>query len=120
MVAGVINLLTAIIHLIGGQIDLVNPLLNSDLSIQQKGEFVGVWHMVSILLCFTSYLILRAAFQKTTDSQSEQLKPIAILYLLCGLPFIISSIYFGIFAPQWILLMPVGGLILLGIKRVYT
>jgi hypothetical protein len=116
-IAGVINLITALIHSIAGQMDLVIPLSNSNLEMQQKAEWTGVWHIVTILLFYTSYMILKVGFGKTDQSNSLQLKPLGMLYVLSGIPFIVSSIYFYVFAPQWVLLMPIGLLILLGMKK---
>lgn len=116
-IAGIINLFTALIHLIAGQMDLVNPLLNGGLSVQQKGEWMGVWHMVTILLFFTSYIIIKADFGKLEAKSIPQLQMIGWLYILLGVPFIVSSIWFGVFAPQWILLMPIGGLVLMTLRK---
>ena len=116
-IAGIINLITAIIHVIGGQVDLVNPLLDSNMTGQAKGELVSVWHMVTILLFLTSYIIIKVGFGKGKPLDLNLLKAIGVLYVLMGLPFIISSLWYGIFAPQWILLMPIGILILIGIKK---
>jgi len=115
-VAGIINLVTAMVHLVAGQIDLVVPLVNSNLEIQAKGEFVAVWHMITILLFLTAFLLLKAGFGKSQDP--TPLKSIGMLYILFGIPFIFSSIWFSIFAPQWILLMPIGIFTLLGIRKV--
>lgn len=116
--AGIINLITGLVHLIAGQMDLVNPLINSNLSVQQRAEWIGVWHIVTIFLLFTSYLFLRAGFVEVSNSNLQQLKPYAVLYMLIGLPFIVSSIYFSVLAPQWILLMPIGTLLLIGLRKV--
>ncbi len=116
-IAGCINLFTAVLHLIAGQVDLVNPLMNSNLALQEKGEITSAWHIVTILLFFTSYIILRHAFSNENGRSIQQLKDLAFLYLLCGLPFIIISLILGIFAPQWILLMPIGVLILLEVRK---
>jgi len=111
--AGIITLLTAFVHLIGGQMDLVNPLHNSNLEIQQKAEWIGVWHTITVFLFYTSYLIIRAGFTTPLGN----LKQIGILYILIGIPFIVSSIFYSVFAPQWILLIPIGVLLLLGVKK---
>lgn len=115
--AGIINLTTALIHLAVGQMDLVQPLHNSNLDVQQKAEWIGVWHLVTVLLFFTSFLILKAGFGTVKKSQAEQLKAFGMLYILAGVPFIISSFYFSVLAPQWILLMPVGVLLLVGLRK---
>lgn len=116
-IAGIINLITVFIHLIGGQMDLVNPLIYSNLEVQQKTEWVGVWHMVTIFLFATTYLILKVGFTKTKVSNLQNLKFLGMIYVLMGIPFIISSMYFSVLAPQWILLMPIGILLLLGLKK---
>ncbi len=113
-IAGVLNLLTAFLHLFGGQIDLVNPLLDSALEVQKKSEWLGAWHMVTILLFFTSYLIIKGGFSKSNNSDPRLLRTVGIFYILTGIPFIATSIYFSVFAPQWVLLMPIGILLLFG------
>jgi hypothetical protein len=116
-IAGIINLITALVHLIAGQTDLVNPLNDSNLEIQQKAEWIGVWHIMSALLFFTSYMVLKAGFRKVDKSQLRQLKPFGVLYILAGVPFILSSLYFSVLAPQWILLTPIGILLILGLQK---
>ncbi len=116
-IAGIVNLITALVHLVAGQMDLVNPLINTSLNVQQRAEWIGVWHIVTILLLFTSYLFLRAGFIEVRNSNLQQLKPIAVLYILIGLPFIVSSVYYSVFAPQWILLMPIGILLIIGLRK---
>ncbi len=116
-IAGIVNLFGAILHTIGGQIELVNPLLDSNISMQQKGELTGAWHIVTILLFLTSFLILRMGFKKVANQSKEQLKSIAILYLLSAIPFIITSYWYGVFALQWVLLMPIGILLLVGLQK---
>jgi len=111
------NLFTAFLHLIGGQIDLVNPLLDSSITTQQKGELTGAWHIVTILLFFTAFIILQSGFKNKDLQNSQQLKSLAIFYILSGVPFIAISVWLGIFAPQWILLMPIGILLLLGLQK---
>ncbi len=113
-IAGLLNLFTAFLHLFGGQIDLVNPLLDSALEVQKKSEWLGAWHMVTILLFFTSYLIIKTGFSKSNNSDPRLLRTVGIFYILTGIPFIVTSIYFSVFAPQWVLLMPIGILLLFG------
>ncbi|WP_242205483.1 hypothetical protein [Aestuariivivens insulae] len=116
-ITGIVNLFGPILHTIGGQIELVNPLLDSNISIQQKRELTGAWHIVTILLFLTSYIILRIGFKKDSTQEKELLKPIAILYILSGIPFIITSYIYGVYALQWILIMPIGFLPLMGLQK---
>jgi hypothetical protein len=116
-IAAIINVGSALVHTILGQVDLVNPLLESNLSTQVKGEWVGVWHIVTIILFATSIPLLKAAFKKIENSQIDLLKFIAWLYILFALAFIVVSIWYFIFAPQWVLLLPIGLLTLIGLKK---
>ena len=60
IIAGVLNLLTFFVHLIGGQIDLVNPMINTSLSIAKSSQLVGAWNMVTITLLATSFVLILA------------------------------------------------------------
>lgn len=39
-IAGIINLITTFVHLIAGQMDLVGPLLRSNLEVPKKAEWI--------------------------------------------------------------------------------
>lgn len=117
-IAGFINLFTAFVHLVGGQLDLVNPMLDSDLLDQAKTEWLACWHVITVLLFGTSYILLRSAFRPAIDSRKELLKTIGYLYLFISIPFVISSFWMGAFAPQWILLIPIGLLTIFGIRKI--
>lgn len=116
-IAGILNLCVALLHLIGGQLDLINPLLESNINIQEKAELIGVWHIVTVLLFYTSYYLLKVGFGRRISDCISLLRHVGVLYLLIGFPFIIVSLYYSVLAPQWILLVPIGGLILMGIKK---
>ena len=115
--AGIVNLFTALLHTIGGQIELVNPMLKSNLENQTKAEWFGVWHMITIILFLSSYLVLKNAIIEFQNRQTELMKYIGILYILLSIPFCISSIVHKLLAPQWILLLPIGILLYLGTKK---
>lgn len=115
-IAAAVNTLTAFIHLVLGQIDLVNPLSKSDLLISQKAEWTGVWHIVTIVLFFSSYQLIKQAFSKK-ESDYNLILNWGILYILFGIPFLYSSLVYKTLAPQWILLMPIGMLLLFVVRR---
>ena len=50
IIAGILNLMTFFLHLIGGQVDLVNPMMETSLSLEKSTQLVGAWHMVTIIL----------------------------------------------------------------------
>jgi len=118
IIAGLINLLTAFVHTIGGQFDLVKPLLSTELNVQAKSEWMGVWHMITIFLFLTSFYLLRSGFGKSKADDSSSIKLIGILYCLISIPFIVSSIYFKTFAPQWVILLPIGMLSIIGLRKI--
>ncbi len=117
LIAGGINFFTAILHTLGGQMSLVNPLIESNISAQAKAEWFGAWHMVTIILFFTSYLVIKNGLQNVQNRQTELIKYIGYLYIALAFPFIVSSILHSLLAPQWILLLPIGFLIYCGTKK---
>jgi hypothetical protein len=118
IISGLINLFTFLLHVIGGQISLINPLLDSNLELQVKTELLGVWHMVTIILFITSIILLYWGFKQNKKSNIELLSFIGYLYILFSVPFVIISIIYGLLVPQWILLLPIGILTIIGIKKI--
>jgi len=117
IIAAILNLLTAVVHTIGGQLDLVNPLLKSNLTEQAKTEWLGAWHMITIFLFATTYYLIKCSFLKNQNPNIGVIKSIGIMYILISIPFIISSIIMQCFAPQWIVLLPIGIMSLLGLNN---
>jgi len=115
LTASVLAFTTAIIHLYQGQLDLINPLLESELSSQIKTELLGVWHMISLLLLATAGVYLFFAIKNLPSSITLCL--LSNLYFAFGLVFIGVSLFTGNFAPQFILLIPIGFFGLIGIKK---
>ncbi len=115
LVAAFINTLTALLHLIGGQLELIRPLLDSNLPWQAKTELLGVWHMVTVFLFATSIVYWRAGTQP--QNKLEVVAFISYLYLLFGGIFVACSIYAALLAPQFILLIPIGLLGLVGKQK---
>ncbi len=117
IIAGILNLFTFFLHLIGGQLDLVNPMLDSNLTIEINSQLVGVWNMVTIILVATSYILLKAGFKQKYTANLELLTFIGYLNLSFCLPFVLSGFYYGLLVPQWIFFLPIGVLTLLGLKK---
>ncbi len=118
LIAGIIALLTAIVHTIGGQLDLINPLIQSSVNNQVELELIAVWHMVTAFLFVSAFIFLRAARQVKWQQQLPAF--LGILYLLFSISFVVVSTVYGRFAPQWILLLPVGILALWGRPKPVT
>jgi len=117
IIGGIINLFTAFLHFIGGQMTLINPLNNSNLELQVKTELLGVWHMGTIILFLTSFLLLYFGFKQGKNLPKELIKFIGYIYILFSVAFIVVSIINFQLAPQWTLLLPIGVLALVGIRK---
>lgn len=117
ILAGTLNLLTFFLHLIGGQLDLINPMVETALSIEKSSQLVGAWNMVTIILLATSYILLMAGFGKKYSTNIELIKLTGYLNLSFCFPFIIASFYYGLLVPQWIFFLPIGLFIILGINK---
>ncbi len=117
MIAGIVNLATALLHTIGGQFDLVNPMLQANLADQAKAEWLGAWHMITIILFLSSYAILVNARKGFECKQIELMRFIGAAYILFAIPSGVSSIAYQVLAPQWILLLPIGVLVIGGVNQ---
>ncbi|WP_237274822.1 hypothetical protein [Tenacibaculum ovolyticum] len=117
IIAGVLNLITFFMHLIGGQIELVNPMIETSLSLDKNSQLVGAWHMVTIILLVTSYVLLSAGFGKKYATNSEMIKSIGYLNLSFCLPFILTGFYYSLLVPQWILFLPIATLTFIGVNK---
>lgn len=117
IIAGFVNLGIFLLHLIGGQLELVNPLLNSNLSKVVISQWTGAWHMVSIVILATSTVLLLAGFNKKYQENLELIKFCGYLNFAFCIPFICASLYFDLFVSQWILFLPVALFANIGIKK---
>lgn len=118
--AGILNFITFFLHLIGGQVDLVTPMIETALSTQKSSQLVGAWHMATIILLATSYMLLAAGFNKKYANNIELIKLTGYLNLSFCLPFVIAGFYYGLLVPQWIFFLPIGVLTLIGVRKAST
>jgi len=118
IIAGVLNLTTFFLHLIGGQLDLVNPMIDTSLDIEKSSQLIGGWNMITITLLATSFVLLLAGFGKKYSTNTEMIKLIGYLNLSFCLPFIITGFYYSLFVPQWIFFLPIGIFTMIGLNKV--
>jgi len=116
MLAGAINLVTAVVHLIGGQLDLVNPLLSSDISKEVKAQWLGAWHIVTIALFLSSFYLIRYS-RSGSKANLDLIKYIGASYILFSIPFLVVFFTYSFAAIQWVLLLPIGLLVIAGIRH---
>ncbi|WP_291725837.1 hypothetical protein [Bernardetia sp.] len=117
--AGILNLFTALIHTFAGQSSLISPLLSSTIEKQVQTELLAVWHMVTLFLFFTSAAFLLNFFRPKLECKAV-IQFVSYLYLLFPISFIVVSLLYQSFASQWILLLPIGVLGLLGVKKYHS
>ena len=115
-IAGVLTIFTALVHLIGGQSTLVNPLLESALTDQVKVEWLGAWHCISIFLFLFGIILIKNGLNMD-PKQLAVINLIFQLYLLFAISFILASLFRAQHAPQYILFIPIALLIYLGMKK---
>ena len=116
--AGMVNLFTACIHLFAGHFDTVLPLLDSGLDTVVQGTLYACWHIVSLLLFWSSVIFLYIGVNPTRVGSQQIAMQLAVLYLLSGLLFMGLGFEYGLLTlPQWILILPISGLAWLGMSR---
>ncbi len=119
LVSGGIGLITAFIHLIGGQFDVIKPFLQCDLVAVPKATLHACWHMVTVILFASAIALLYSGVNPTSTGSNA-------LALFIGGQFVAYAIVFLVFAlagnwgkklirlPQWTLLLPIGVLSIVG------
>lgn len=114
IIAAVINLAVAIIHTIIGESDIIAPLLATDAPDTVRWTLHSAWHMISVVL-FISTLTLFYVSRKGKDKPHSMVlsKYIGIQYLALAMVFVVTSLMYGIFFPQIVMLAPIGILALL-------
>ena len=117
--AGIIGSFTSFIHVIAGQFDPVRPFLKSDLPDIHKATLLGCWHIVSSVLVILSLTLIYIGWFNLTSFDSLIIG-ISISLIIFSIVFIIVGWYFFkiktfIKLPQWILLLSIGILSLVGV-----
>ena len=115
LAAGVLAAVTAAIHLLAGQLDVVRPLLASSLAEQPRLTLYGCWHMVTVLLAGSAAALLYLAFANADASTDPLARFIALIHLASGLVFAAVALSAQgpkrlVRLPQWALLLPIAGL----------
>jgi small-conductance mechanosensitive channel len=87
---------------------------------QRNEELLGVWHMVTIMLFASSIFYFKYGFNTTKKADIVLVSFISYLYIAFSFAFIFSSVYKSILAPQWVLLLPIGILGIIGVKKSKT
>jgi len=110
---GLIAIMTAVAHALIGQAHLIQ-VLNADIDDVDRAVMFAVWHMVTSILV-TSGIGL---FTLSMSTRFELVRPmslaLAFLYCSFGLIFLLASFIYTVPAVQWIPMLIVCVLCLLG------
>ncbi len=114
IIAAFINLTVAVIHTFIGESDIVAPLLATDAADTVRWTLHSAWHMISVVL-FISALALFYVSRKGKDDPHIKILSnyIGIQYIALAMVFVVTSVVYGIFFPQIVMLAPIGILALL-------
>ncbi len=118
-IAGLIGVFTSLVHIFAGQVDPVRPFLASDLPDISKATLLGCWHMVSAILVICGVVLTYIGWYAIAALYSLVVG-IALCYIVFALVFVaVGWYYFKLQTfyklPQWVLLLPVGLLGLVGV-----
>ena len=118
LVAAVLAALTACIHVVVGTAEIASPLLRSSLAPEVRYLLYACWHLVSCVLVVSAVGLFVSARSRQQHARLLVLY-ISWLWLAFGVVFILvgllgahGALFFKL--PQWVLLLPVGVLGLLG------
>lgn len=109
IVAAVINLAVAVIHIVVGESEIIAPLLVSDAPELVKGTLHSAWHMITVVLLLSSFALFYMS-RKTEHDPVSQILPIyiGIQYIALALVFVVTSFVYGQFFIQIAMLLPIG------------
>ncbi|MCI4647237.1 hypothetical protein [Phaeodactylibacter sp.] len=114
LIAAIINLAVAIIHTIIGESDIVAPLLATDAPDTVRWTLHAAWHMISVVLFLSALTLFYLSRKGKDDPRSMVLsRYIGIQYLALAMVFVVTSVGYGIFFPQIVMLAPIGILAIL-------
>lgn len=122
LLAGVLAVVTAAVHVFVGTPEIAQPLLRSALAPEVSYLLYACWHLVSCALVLSALALLVCALPRHRQSMYALALFVSWLWLAFGAVFVAvgitaahSSLLFKL--PQWTLLLPVGALGLLGCAR---
>ncbi len=119
LAAAVLAAFTTGVHLFVGTPEIAAPLLNSSLAPELSYLLYACWHLVSCSLALSAVALFICALPRHHQSARAMAIFISCLWLSFGLVFVAVGLHGAggtlLFKlPQWILLLPVGVLGLLG------
>ena len=119
LASGLIAAFTAALHTLAGTSEIQGPLLGSSMPMPVSLLLYACWHLVTVTLVLSAVALIWSARPTAKIPAGALPRFISILWLLFGLVFVVVALTFSgpsalLVLPQWILLVPVGVLGLLG------
>ena len=116
--AAVVNLAVAVIHTFIGENDIIATLLATDAPDTVRWTLHSAWHMISVVLYMSSFTLFYVSRKDKNDPYSKIFPNyIGIQYIPLAMVFVVTSLVYGIFFPQIVMLAPIGILALLAGRR---
>lgn len=115
--AGAVAAATTLIHVIAGGREVVRPLLGSRMSVEPRRTLHVVWHFVTADLLLSAVALILLALRAEPDAPLVLF--IAAHYFAYTVAFLIGTLTVDwsrplLRLPQWMLLLPVGILAVIG------
>ena len=113
---------TAIVHTIGGTLEIHTPLLTSPLPEPISLLLYACWHLVTVALILSAIALFWSSHNSRAESNFALPAFIGFLWVGFGVVFVLVAMYFSglnglIVLPQWTLLIPIGVLTLFGVRK---
>ncbi|MEV0060474.1 hypothetical protein [Nocardia sp. NPDC050718] len=111
LTAGLLATVVSAIHLVGGHVDPVRPLLTSSLADVTKRTLHSVWHMVSVDLLATAATLLALAWWQPAGTElvaaltAARFAGYALVFFVIALRMPGRAALLRL--PQWIVLAPI-------------
>jgi len=120
--AGLIAAFTAALHTFAGTPEIQEPLLRSTIPQPVSLLLYACWHLVTVTLVLSAVALIWSARPNSRTSAGALPRFISLLWLLFGLVFVAVALVFSgpstlLVLPQWVMLIPVGILGLLGDRK---
>ncbi len=109
IVAAIINFAVALVHTFIGESQVIAPLMTSDAPDLVKATLHSSWHMTTVVLLLSSLTLFYVSRKDETDPLCRVLLIyIGIQYVGLALVFVATSVMYGQFFPQIVMLAPIG------------
>lgn len=122
LTSGLVAAFTAALHTLAGTPEIQEPLLSSSIPQPVSLLLYTCWHLVTVTLILPAAALIWSSRPTNRTSAGVLPRFISLLWLLFGFVFVVVALALAgpsalLVLPQWILLIPVGILGLLGDRQ---